>query len=77
MGNVRVAASQSPSTAAMANGRVLAHCGFVWNDVIGSAPGARSRAAPEIVQRFTNALEWRCLERIRAIQELCVAYLPD
>jgi hypothetical protein len=30
------------------------------------------------VQPFTNALEWRCLDQIRAaIQELCVADLPN
>ena len=33
---------------------------------------------PKFVRLFTNALEWRCLDRIRApIQELCVANLPD
>jgi hypothetical protein len=32
----------------------------------------------KIVQLFTNALEWRCLDRIRApIQELCVTNLPE
>jgi hypothetical protein len=37
-----------------------------------------ARAAHRIVRPFTNALEWRCLDRIRApIQELCVANLPD
>ena len=31
-----------------------------------------------IVQPFTNVLEWRCLDQIRApIQEWCVAYLPN
>jgi hypothetical protein len=38
---------------------------------------AIARAAQEIVHLFTNVLEWRCLDQIRAlIQELCVAYLP-
>ena len=33
---------------------------------------------PKFVRLFTNALEWRCLDQIRApIQELCVANLPD
>jgi hypothetical protein len=38
-----------------------------------------ARAATEqIVRLFTNALEWRCLDRIRApIQELCVTNLPE
>jgi hypothetical protein len=32
----------------------------------------------QIVHMFTNALEWRCLDQIRApIQELRVAELPD
>jgi hypothetical protein len=32
----------------------------------------------KIVRTFTNALEWRCLDRIRApIQELCVTNFPD
>ena len=30
------------------------------------------------MQPFTNVLEWRCLDQIRApIQEWCVAYLPN
>jgi hypothetical protein len=34
--------------------------------------------AETFVHLFTNPLEWRCLDQIRApIQELCVAYLPD
>jgi hypothetical protein len=37
-----------------------------------------SVSSEQIVRLFTNALEWRCLDRIPApIQELRVADLPD
>ena len=44
----------------------------------GSTTTEVSVGSEQIVRLFTNALEWRCLDQIRApIQELRVADLPD
>ncbi len=48
------------------------------DEVGGLAARDCASSSKRIVQLFTKLLEWRCLDRIRAlIQELCVAYLPD